>query len=102
MRTLVTGGTGFAGSHLIDSLLREGHAVTALARSRSKAERLIGAGVQIVDGDLDDKQALLAAAEGQDVVFHVAGLVAARNEQEYMRVNRDGTRTRRRRGAGHG
>jgi len=92
MKAFVTGGTGFAGSHLIDSLLSKGHEVTALARSRSRAVRLIEAGVQIVDGDLDDKQALLKATEGQDVVFHVAGLVAARNEQEYMRVNRDGTR----------
>lgn len=92
MKAFVTGGTGFAGSHLIETLVRQGYEVTALARSRSKAARLIEAGVRIVDGDLDDKQALLTATEGQDVVFHVAGLVAARNEQEYMRVNRDGTR----------
>ena len=92
MKAFVTGGTGFAGSHLIEVLLREGHEVTALARSRSRAVQLIEAGVRIVDGDLDDKQALLTGAEGQDVLFHLAGLVAARNEQEYMRVNRDGTR----------
>jgi nucleoside-diphosphate-sugar epimerase len=53
---------------------------------------LIEAGVRIVDGDLDDKQALKQGTAGQDVVFHVAGLVAARNEREYMQVNRDGTR----------
>jgi dihydroflavonol-4-reductase len=92
MRAFVTGGTGFAGSHLIDVLLREGHEVTALVRARSRAVRLIEDGVRIVDGDLDDKQALVAGTEGQDVVFHLAGLVAARNEQEYMHANRDGTR----------
>ena len=91
MKAFVTGGTGFAGSHLVELLQREGHEVTALVRSRSRAVRLIEMGARIVDGDLEDKQALVAASEGQDVVFHLAGLVAARNEQDYMRVNRDGT-----------
>jgi nucleoside-diphosphate-sugar epimerase len=47
--------------------------------------------VRVVAGDLDDAGSLARAVEGQEVVFHVAGLVAARNESEFMRCNRDGT-----------
>jgi nucleoside-diphosphate-sugar epimerase len=48
-------------------------------------------GVRQVAGDLHDHAALARAAQGQDVVFHVAGLVAARDEAEFLRANRDGT-----------
>jgi nucleoside-diphosphate-sugar epimerase len=92
MKALVTGATGFVGSHLTEALLRGGHAVTALARSPAKAEALDRLGVQVVPGDLHDTSALQRAAEGQDVIYHVAGLVAARNEAEFFRANRDGTR----------
>jgi nucleoside-diphosphate-sugar epimerase len=92
VKILVTGGTGFIGSHLIERLHAEGHAVRALARSTSKADFVARLGADPVHGDLDDQQALNAAAHEQDLIFHVAGLVKARNEQEFFRVNRDGTR----------
>jgi nucleoside-diphosphate-sugar epimerase len=91
MKALVTGATGFVGSHLVDSLRRAGHDVTVLIRSPAKARRLAELGLNQVAGDLFDRTALLAAAAGQDVVFHVAGLVAARDEADFLRVNRDGT-----------
>lgn len=91
MRALVTGGTGFVGSHLADVLLRQGHEVTALARSPRKADALATQGVRVVQGDLHDRAALDRAVEGQDVVYHVAGMVAARDEAEFLRCNRDGT-----------
>ena len=47
--------------------------------------------MRVVMGDLHDTDALTRATEGQDVVFHVAGVVAARNEAEFLRANRDGT-----------
>jgi nucleoside-diphosphate-sugar epimerase len=46
----------------------------------------------VVPGDLHDRAALQRAAEGQDVVYHVAGVVAARSEADFMAANRDGTR----------
>jgi nucleoside-diphosphate-sugar epimerase len=92
MKALVTGGTGFVGRHLIDALLRRGDEVTALVRSPGKARALETMAVRLVPGDLDDDAALGAATRGQDIVYHVAGLVAARNEEEFLRVNRDGTR----------
>lgn len=87
----VTGGSGFVGSHLIETLLREGHRVRALARSPRKAESLGFPGVEWVPGDLTNSEALRAGVLGCNVVYHVAGLVAARSEAEYLAVNRDGT-----------
>jgi nucleoside-diphosphate-sugar epimerase len=91
MRALVTGATGFVGSHLTEVLRRRGDVVTALARSPSKAAMLAPLGVKVVPGDLHDAPALERAVEGQEVVFHVAGVVAARTESEFTRSNRDGT-----------
>jgi nucleoside-diphosphate-sugar epimerase len=92
MRALVTGGTGFVGRHLIDALLRRGDEVTVLVRSPTKARTLESTPVRLVRGDLDDSAALAEATGDQDIVYHVAGLVAARNEEEFLRVNREGTR----------
>jgi nucleoside-diphosphate-sugar epimerase len=91
MKVLVTGATGFVGSHLAEALRRRGDEVTALVRSPKKAEALGPLGVRVVAGDLDDAGSLARAVEGQEIVFHVAGLVAARSESEFMRCNRDGT-----------
>jgi nucleoside-diphosphate-sugar epimerase len=91
MKALVTGATGFVGSHLAEALRRRGDDVTALVRSPRKAAALGPLGVRLVSGDLNDADSLARAIEGQDVVFHVAGLVAARDEAEFMRGNRDGT-----------
>lgn len=91
MRALVTGGTGFVGSHLIEALRRHGAQVTALVRSARKAEALAPHGVEVVEGDLHAAAALGRAVEGQDVIFHVAGMVAARDEAEFFRANREGT-----------
>jgi nucleoside-diphosphate-sugar epimerase len=91
MKALVTGATGFIGSHLAEALRLRGDEVTALVRSSRKAQALGSLGVRIVVGDLDDAGSLARAVQGQDVVFHVAGLVAAKTEAEFMRCNRDGT-----------
>lgn len=91
MNVLVTGGTGFVGMHLIARLHGCGHEVSALVRSRSKAERLANYGIRMIDGDLENDAALGVATQGQDLVVHVAGLVKARSEAEFLRVNRDGT-----------
>lgn len=91
MKALVTGATGFVGSHLVEALVRRGDEVTALVRSPRKAALLEQLNIRRVAGDLDNGAALREAASGQDVVYHVAGLVAARDEAEFLRANRDAT-----------
>ena len=91
MKVLVTGATGFVGSHLVEALRRRADDVTALVRSPAKAGPLTTLGVQLVAGHLADREALDRAVVGRDVVFHVAGVVAARNETEFLIANRDGT-----------
>jgi nucleoside-diphosphate-sugar epimerase len=92
VKALVTGATGFVGSHLVEALQRQQVEVTALARSREKAAVLSARGVHVVETDLHDLDGLTRAAQGQAIVYHVAGLVAARSEAAFLHANRDGTR----------
>jgi nucleoside-diphosphate-sugar epimerase len=90
MNALVTGATGFVGRHLVNALVQAGDTVTALVRSPEKGKAL-GRGVRLAPGHLGSIEALRSAAHGQEVIYHVAGLVAARNEAGFLAVNRDGT-----------
>lgn len=102
MTVLVTGGTGFVGSHVISAMLAGGHEVRGLVRSRVKAEALELGSVEWVAGDLSAVDTLEAATRGVSAIVHLAGLVAARSELEFMAVNRDGTERLLRAAAGTG
>ncbi len=76
MRVFITGATGFAGSHLVERLLADGHEVRALVHAATSHQGLPEhPGVQPVAGDLLDPAALAAAVqEAQpDLIFHLAG-----------------------------
>jgi nucleoside-diphosphate-sugar epimerase len=89
---LVSGATGFLGSRLAMVLTHRGYRVRALARSTSDLSRLSALGVEIVTGDVGDRDSLVRAAIGQNVVFHTAGKVTDWGPAaEFMAVNRDGT-----------
>ena len=75
MRTLVTGGTGFLGSHLVERLIAQGHEVLALARKTSDISHLKTTGARIIFGDVEDYESLLPAVKGVDVVYHAAARV---------------------------
>jgi nucleoside-diphosphate-sugar epimerase len=92
VKALVTGATGFVGSHVVDVLAARGDTVVVFARSAARAAPLARLGVRVALGTLDDPAALAAALAGVDVVYHLAGLTAAVSEAEYLRVNADGTR----------
>lgn len=79
------------GSHLVEALRRRGWAVAALARSGRGRQSLEALGCRVVEGDLHDATALSDLVAGARFVFHVAGLVAARSEAEFRRVNADGS-----------
>lgn len=87
----MTGGTGFVGRHLVEHLRAQGDEVTTLVRSPQRAEPLAALGARLERGDLHDRAALARAVAGQDVIYHVAGAVAAPNEAAYLAGNRDGT-----------
>ncbi|MCZ7555066.1 MAG: NAD-dependent epimerase/dehydratase family protein [Bacteroidia bacterium] len=83
----VTGGTGFIGSHLIDRLLEQGHEVRALTRRSSNLRWLEGKPVKLVEGDVRDASSLQTLLDGADVVYHIAGVVKARDRQGYFDGN---------------
>ena len=98
MKVLVTGATGFTGGHLAQYLSARGEAVRALVRPRSRAKfeasPLPAKGVVAVEGDLTDAAALKRAAEGVDVVYHIAATYreAGQPDAAYRAINVDGTR----------
>ena len=85
MKAFVTGGSGFVGRHLIDALVRRGDDVTALVRSRSKAEPLERLGVRTLLGSLEQPEVLARAVPVCDVVYHVAGRTSAPDTISTMR-----------------
>jgi nucleoside-diphosphate-sugar epimerase len=93
VKAFVTGGTGFVGAHLVQRLQADGVAVTCLVRSPAKAAALGWQGVRIVHGDMSDRRALAEGCAGADVIFHVAGLIVARDLDHFMQANRDATAT---------
>ncbi len=92
MNVFVTGATGFVGAHLVKALRARGDSVTALVRRPALAEMQgWGNDVRLLKGDLDDEAVLREGCAGMDVVYHVAGKIAARDMAEFMATNRDGT-----------
>ena len=83
---LVTGGTGFIGTHLLEHLTKSGEEVRALVR-RTKAPRVLLAGVQVVHGDLASGAGLDDALRGVDAVIHLAGVTKALHSDDYYAGN---------------
>ncbi|MBU6146764.1 MAG: GDP-mannose 4,6-dehydratase [Actinomycetales bacterium] len=98
-RVLVTGGEGFLGSTLIDALLEQGATVRALVHYKPYGDHGHLRGrhqeVELIAGDIRDPQRVSVAVRGQEVVFHLAGLVAAPYSLEapdsYVQTNIAGT-----------
>ena len=74
MKILVTGGTGFSGSHLCERLVGQGHYVRSLVRKGSRPDFLKSIGVEIVYGDLSQPATLYPAVREMDIVYHIAAL----------------------------
>jgi dihydroflavonol-4-reductase len=90
---LVTGGTGFVGSHVVRALLARGESVRCLVRPSSKRNNLEGLPVEIVEGDLLDRSSLSGAISGVSCLYHVAAdyRLGARNPAELHASNVTGT-----------
>jgi len=92
LRVLVTGGTGFIGSHVVAALREQGFLPRVLVRSTSNTAQLTALNVEFVVGGLDDPDQLVRAVDGVATVIHLAAVTRARSEQEYYQVNAEGTR----------
>ena len=97
---LVTGGAGFIGSHLVDRLLAQGRTVRAfdnfaVGRRTNLRQHSQNSRLEIVEGDVADRAAVMAATEGVERIFHLAAradIVPSIQEPEaYFRSNVDGT-----------
>lgn len=89
---LVTGGTGFVGSHLIRRLLKENVQARAVVRNPDKARALKELGVDVVKGDISDKDSLEKAAAGCERVVHLVGIIQEAVGATFHGVHVEGTR----------
>jgi nucleoside-diphosphate-sugar epimerase len=88
MKALVTGATGFIGSHLVDHLLADGHSVRCLVRRTSDRKWLAGKPLQLVECDrISDPGVLGKAVRDAELVFHVLGTLVAPNFDVFRQVN---------------
>ena len=92
MIVAVTGGTGFVGRHIIEGLLRREHEVRALVRDPAVHGWLDDRGVAVVQGSLEDQDALRRLVVGADAVVHTVGIINEIGRQSYERVHVEGTR----------
>lgn len=95
MKALITGSTGFIGSHLTELLLQEGCEVRALVRESSDVSLLKSLDVEIVYGDILDIDSLEKAVSGCEIVYHLAARTshqASWLKQEDYAVNVEGVR----------
>lgn len=98
MKVLVTGGAGFQGSHLIDSLLKDGHDVTIIntfAEEKLKNIAHFPKEVRVVFGSITDPVLVEKTVRGHDVVFHLAANVnvdhSLKDPKSFIDVNVTGT-----------
>ena len=79
MKVLVTGGTGFVGSHSVRAFLDAGHDVRLLARSPEKVQAVlpdVATDLEVVSGDATDEEAVGRALDGCDAVFNCVSMVS--------------------------
>ncbi|MEO7191058.1 MAG: NAD-dependent epimerase/dehydratase family protein [Vicinamibacterales bacterium] len=91
MRALVTGATGFTGGHLARRLASAGDQVRVLVRQPALAVELQALGIEVVGGDLTDRDSLRRVIAGADVVYNIAALYreAGLPASAYRAVNAD-------------
>ena len=91
-RALITGASGFVGSHVVDALLEQDYAVRCLVRQESHLGWLPLERVELCRGAMTDVSSLESAVRGVDIVVHNAGTLRAEGEGVYEDVNVAGTR----------
>jgi uncharacterized protein YbjT (DUF2867 family) len=87
----VTGGTGFVGTHLANTLLRRGHAVAILARTPATTRNRYNRPVEALRGDVLDPASLATACIGRDAIVHLVGIIHEKGEQTFDRMHQSAT-----------
>ena len=83
---LVTGASGFLGSHIVQRLAERGERVRALVRRSSDTTYLEEHGAELAIGDVTDQRSLAAAFEDVDTVYHAAATVIRRMTSTHSRM----------------
>lgn len=92
LKALITGATGFVGSHLADRLIEKNYDVYCLKRKSSSTKWLDGKNLNFIEGDLFSNDVLEKCISEMDFVFHVAGVVKAKTKEDYFRGNYESTK----------
>ncbi|NOX90404.1 MAG: NAD-dependent epimerase/dehydratase family protein [Calditrichaeota bacterium] len=92
MNVFLTGATGFIGSHLAEDLLDKGFNVRALLRTSSSLRWIADLKLDCYYANIFDSQSLLPGLKDVDIVIHSAGLTKALKNEDYYRVNFEGTK----------
>ncbi len=90
MKALVTGATGFVGSHLARLLAKRGHEVRVTYREKERLKPIEDLELESVKVNITDERGMRRAAKGCDVVFHVAGYVGSRPRDTVWETNARG------------
>lgn len=91
-KILVTGASGFIGGHLVEFLIRNGYRVRSLVRQTSDLTHLRSLSVECCFGDVCQKKSLIKTIKDVDYIIHLAGLIKAKNNNDYYLVNTQGTK----------
>jgi len=88
---LVTGGTGYVGSRLVQKLVEQGREVRILVRDVAAARKRFPSGVAFAQGDVTEPATLPAALAGVETVIHLVAIIRERGETTFEKVNYEGT-----------
>ncbi|MCL4474742.1 MAG: complex I NDUFA9 subunit family protein [Nitrospirae bacterium] len=88
----ITGGTGFIGRHLIETLEKRGYNIRCLARTSGRAAFCRERGLDAFIGDILDSETLRGSMDGIDKVVHLVGIIEDRGDISFERVHVQGTR----------
>ncbi len=91
MLVLLTGATGFIGSHIADDLLSKGIELRCIVRKSSDLTWLKGKKIELVEADFNNISSLEASLDGVDSVIHCAGVIAAKNYEGFLIGNKNAT-----------
>jgi nucleoside-diphosphate-sugar epimerase len=91
-RVLVTGATGFLGSHIAEVLVQRGFTVRCTVRSNSSLKWLKHLDIEKTVVNFNSEANLQKACQGVDVVVHNAGITRAKNDAEFFEVNTEATK----------